>query len=215
MNDSTSASRSHTSRNATDWTRPAERPFLTFFHKSGDRLYPTSRSSTRRAFWAFTFESSISSGCWTASFIACGVISLNMIRRIGTSHFELIEFRRCQAMASPSRSLSLASRTSLDFFASDCSSLSSFARPRTVMYSGVNPSSTFIAMRDFGKSMRWPMDALTLKPFPRYFSMVFAFAGDSTITSVCLVAFFFAAAVLVAILSTPQRSRRLSSGRLV
>jgi hypothetical protein len=29
----------------------------------------------------------------------------------------------------------------------------------------------------------WPMEARTSKPLPRYFSIVFAFAGDSTITN--------------------------------
>ena len=36
--------------------------FFTFFHKSGERLYPTSRSKTRRAFCALTLLSSISEG---------------------------------------------------------------------------------------------------------------------------------------------------------
>ena len=34
---SISASLSQISRRATDWTRPAERPFFTFFHSRGDR----------------------------------------------------------------------------------------------------------------------------------------------------------------------------------
>ena len=32
------------------------------------------------------------------------------------------------------------------------------------------------------KSLTCPYDAKTVKPFPKYFSMVLAFAGDSTIT---------------------------------
>ncbi len=35
---SISFSRSTTKRTATDWTRPAERPLATFFHKKGDNL---------------------------------------------------------------------------------------------------------------------------------------------------------------------------------
>ena len=34
-----------------------------------------------------------------------------------------------------------------------------------------------------GRSITWPMDAFTVKFFPKYLLMVFAFAGDSTITS--------------------------------
>jgi hypothetical protein len=35
----------------------------------------------------------------------------------------------------------------------------------------------------------WPTDASTVKSFPRYLLIVFAFAGDSTITSDLLIAF--------------------------
>ncbi len=40
---------------------------------------------------------------------------------------------------------------------------------------------------DFGRSRTWPTDARTVYPAPKYFSIVFAFAGDSTITSVVLM----------------------------
>src|SRR5579863_4574483 len=33
-----------------------------------------------------------------------------------------------------------------------------------------------------GRSFTWPRDASTVKPAPRYFWMVFALAGDSTMT---------------------------------
>jgi hypothetical protein len=36
--------------------------------------------------------------------------------------------------------------------------------------------------------MMCPTDARTSKPLPRYFSIVFALAGDSTITSALLIA---------------------------
>ena len=35
---------------------------------------------------------------------------------------------------------------------------------------------------DFGRSFTWPTEARTSKPRPRYFLMVLAFAGDSTMT---------------------------------
>jgi hypothetical protein len=36
----------------------------------------------------------------------------------------------------------------------------------------------------------WPTEARTSNPLPRYFSIVFAFAGDSTMTSDLVVAMF-------------------------
>src|SRR5690554_3562528 len=51
---SISRSRSTIKRTATDCTRPAERPPLTFFHNTGESSYPTNRSKMRRACWAFT-----------------------------------------------------------------------------------------------------------------------------------------------------------------
>src|SRR5581483_903107 len=55
--------------------------------------------------------------------------------------------------------------------------------PRITTYSGVNPCSTSTPILLLGRSMMWPTDAFTVKPEPRYFLMVFAFAGDSTTTS--------------------------------
>src|SRR5438094_2730014 len=42
---------------------------------------------------------------------------------------------------------------------------------------------------DFGRSRMWPTEAFTVYPEPRYFLIVFAFAGDSTTTSVLRKAF--------------------------
>lgn len=36
-----------------------------------------------------------------------------------------------------------------------------------------------------GKSLTWPMEASTTKFFPKYFPIVLALAGDSTITKLC------------------------------
>ena len=65
-------------------------------------------------------------------------------------------------MASPSRSLSDASRIVSAFFAFCFRSLRIFALPRTVMYSGSKVFSTSMASRDFGRSMRCPMEAATV-----------------------------------------------------
>src|SRR5208282_2998624 len=125
--------------------------------------------------------------------MAWGVISLNTIRWIGSSASLLrSEFCIWNAMASPSRSLSDARSTRLDFFAAFCRSLRSLALPRIVRYSGSKSPSTSIPTRDFGRSMRCPIDASTVYLEPRYFSMVLAFAGDSTMTRMPLAAAFFA-----------------------
>ncbi len=122
------------------------------------------RSSTRRAFWAFTLLMSIVPGCATASLMARGVISLKVMRRISAAETPLPRaFLRWKEIASPSRSLSEASRMRSDFFAFCFRSLRIFALPRTVMYSGSKvPDSTSMARRDFGRSIRWPIEAATV-----------------------------------------------------
>ena len=72
--------RSTMSRRATDCTRPAERPGRTFFHRTGESRYPTSRSRIRRACWASTRRRSMARGLWKASRIASRVISVNVTR---------------------------------------------------------------------------------------------------------------------------------------
>src|SRR3972149_3856514 len=116
-----SRSRSARSRTATDWTRPAERPRWTFRQRRGERLYPTRRSRTRRACWASTFFWSILPGCANAALIARAVISLNVTRYTfrpltGSS------WARCQPIASPSRSGSVATYSASAFSAAFFSS---------------------------------------------------------------------------------------------
>ena len=66
----------------------------------------------RRASWASTRFWSMVRGFWTASRIAFLVISWNTMRLTGT--LGLRTSTRCQAMLSPSRSSSVASRSSSD-----------------------------------------------------------------------------------------------------
>ncbi len=42
---------------------------------------------------------------------------------------------------------------------------------------------------DFGKSRTWPTEARTVKAPSRYFSMVFALLGDSTINNFIIIFF--------------------------
>ena len=64
--------------------------------------------------------------------------------------------------------------------------------PRILMYFGAKSFSTSMPNWLFGRSRRCPMDARTMYFLPRYFSIVFAFAGDSTTTKVCGASFFAA-----------------------
>src|ERR1022692_2885740 len=51
-----------------------------------------------------------------------------------------------------------------------------------ISWRGSNPCSTSTARSFLGRSLIWPSDALTTYCLPRYLLMVFALAGDSTIT---------------------------------
>jgi hypothetical protein len=120
--------------------------------------------------------------------MALGVISLNVILRMSGSDFmPCSALRKWNEIASPSRSLSEARRMVSAFLAFCFRSLRIFAFPRTVMYSGSKVFPTSMASRDFGRSMRCPMEAATVYPLPRYFSIVLPFAGDSTIRSTCFL----------------------------
>src|SRR5215471_13510599 len=55
----------------------------------------------------------------------------------------------------------------------------------------------------FGKSFTWPSEAFTTKSLPRYLLIVFAFAGDSTITSD-----FFAAILRLSNKSSAQKNQQ-------
>src|SRR5687768_6180657 len=55
--------------------------------------------------------------------------------------------------------------------------------PLMVTYLGSNPRSTSTPSSRVGRSRRWPTVAFTSYPEPRYFPMVLALVGDSTMTS--------------------------------
>src|SRR5580692_943231 len=57
-----------------------------------------------------------------------------------------------------------------------------FSLPGITTYSVSKSFSTSTPSVLLGRSFTWPSDASTVKPLPRYFWMVFALAGDSTIT---------------------------------
>src|SRR5215475_11981081 len=89
----------------------------------------------------------------------------------------------CLPMASPSRSGSVATYTVSADFAASLISLTTFSLPGITSYVGSKLFSMSTPRPFFGKSLMWPTDAMTLKSLPRYLLIVFAFDGDSTITS--------------------------------
>src|SRR3990170_2366179 len=177
-----SRSRSARSRTATDWTRPAERPRWTFRQRRGERLYPTRRSRTRRACWASTFFWSILPGCANAALIARAVISLN-VTRYTLRPLTGSSWARCQPIASPSRSGSVATYSASAFSAAFFSSSTTFRFAARTRYSGLKPFFTSTPSRDLGRSRTCPMQALTMYFESRYFWIVLTFVGDSTTTS--------------------------------
>ena len=112
-----SFSRSAINLRATDCTRPADNPPFTFRQRIGEILYPTNLSKILLACWASTKDLSIFLGCVMAFLIASSVISLKTIRLVLlSSNFN--DSCRCQAIASPSLSSSLASQTVWTFLTS-------------------------------------------------------------------------------------------------
>src|SRR5689334_15905639 len=67
--------------------------------------------------------------------------------------------------------------------AASFSSLMTFTLVGSTTYSGSNLASTSTPSLFLGRSRTCPIDAITLKSRPRYLLIVFAFAGDSTMTS--------------------------------
>ncbi len=113
--------------------------------------------------------------------MAAWVISWKTIRFTGT--FGLRCSTRCQLMASPSRSSSVARYSSLASLSAARRSLTT-CLPRSVSsYVGLKPLSTSTARPFDGRSAMWPIEARTSKSLPRNFEIVLAFAGDSTTTS--------------------------------
>ena len=111
------------------------------------------------------------------------VISKNNARLIGGAFFPLICCSTCHAIASPSRSGSVAMNTAFAVFAALLSSATVFSLPGIVTYCGSKPCSVSMPMFFTGRSRMWPTVAFTAYAFPRYLPMVFALAGDSTMTS--------------------------------
>ena len=103
-------SRSTTRRTAGDWTRPALLPPGTLRQTTGDNSKPTRRSRICRACWALTSCISMMRGLAIADSRALLVISWKTIRLVvlGSSFNTSV---KCQAIASPSRSSSVASQT--------------------------------------------------------------------------------------------------------
>ncbi len=182
LKSSISRSRSTMSLSATDCTRPAESRPRTFSHKMGLMLYPTRRSNTRRACCALTKSMLIWRGCANASATAGAVISWKTTRCVRSGSI-CADSIRCHEMASPSRSGSVARKISSAVCASFLISLTMSFFSFGTRYFGSKLFSTSTESCDLSKSRICPTDARTVYPLPRKRPTVFAFAGDSTMTS--------------------------------
>ncbi len=105
-------------------TRPADFDLILFCN-SFDNLNPIIRSRILLVSCEETKSKSISLGCSKASTTAFFVISLKMTRFVGISFKSSTSFR-CQLIASPSRSGSVAKNNSSMFLAASCNSLTTF-----------------------------------------------------------------------------------------
>ena len=158
-----SRSRSTSSRSATVCTRPAESPFLTVFQSTGTRLVADEpvehAASLLRVHLLLVDVAGVRDRArMTASF----VISWKSTRRIGGAALPLIWLCTCHAMASPSRSGSVAMNTARADFAAALRSATVFSLPGMVTYSGSKPSSRSMPSVFVGRSRMCPTVALTL-----------------------------------------------------
>ena len=152
-----------------------------FLQSTGESSKPTNRSRTLRACCAFTRFMSMSRGFCTAFMMASLVISWKTILRV-FSFLSPSASKRCQEMASPSRSSSDASHTVAAEFAAFFNSETTFFLSDGITYSGAKSWSTSTLNLLSCKSLMWPKLDFTRYSFPRNFWIVLAFAGDSTIT---------------------------------
>src|SRR3990170_1239162 len=118
----------------------------------------------------------------TTAWISRAVISLN-VTRYALRPLTGSSWARCQPIASPSRSGSVATYSASAFSAAFFSSSTTFRFVARTRYSGLKPFFTSTPSRDLGRSRTCPMQALTMYFESRYFWIVLTFVGDSTTTS--------------------------------
>src|SRR5262245_56472516 len=136
----------------------------------------------RRACCASTFFASSWLGTRNVSSIVFLVISLKTTRRTLRRARAPSSSARCQQIASPSRSGSAARKIASASLAADFRSSSTFLRVGRTSYSAANPFLTSTPRLFLGRSRTCPIEARTSKSRPRYLLIVFALAGDSTMT---------------------------------
>ena len=126
---------------------------------------------------------SILRGFLVASLTASLVISLKVIRTKSCGSKSKIS-ARCQAIASPSRSGSVAKNIRSAFFAWLLNLLRVSPLPLMVIYFGLKSFSISTPNWLLGRSLTCPIEASIIYFDPKNFLIVFALAGDSTITKV-------------------------------
>ena len=154
-------SRSTISFTATDCTRPADSWGFTLRHSTGDSSKPTRRSRMRRACWAFTRSTSSVRGCANAFSMADFVISWKTMRLVLSAGMAAASIR-CQEMASPSRSSSVASQTVSASFTIFLMSVISFFFSVKTSYCGEKCLEISMPRSFWGRSRTWPLLEMTV-----------------------------------------------------
>lgn len=168
---------------ATDCTLQADNPVFIFLHNTGESSNQTRRSRILLACCASTRLISTVLGFSTACWIADFVISRKTILGV-VSTGSHNAWHKCRAIASHSRSSSVASHTLFIAFEAFLSAETTAFLSLLTSYVGSKSASLSIASFHFARSTTCHILATTSNHPPRYFLMVFAFAGDSTITNV-------------------------------
>ena len=143
-------------------------------------MYHTSLSKILLHCWAFTKFIFIVLGFLIAFWIAVFVISWKVILGVFSGNFKVLI--KCHAIASHSLSSSVAKYTLSCSFANFFNWFITFFFHFIITYSGEKLFLISIPNLLSGRSSTCQILATTSKSFHKYFWMVLAFAGDSTIT---------------------------------
>ena len=163
---SISRSRSTMIRTPTLCTRPALSDGRILRQSTGLNSNPTRRSRMRLACCALTKSVSTVRGDSMAFKMAGFVISENTILLVWAG-FRLSASIKCQLIASPSRSSSVASHTVSAFLARPLSSVTTFLDDGLTSYLGVKSLSMSTLSLPLARSRICPIEDFTTKSFPR------------------------------------------------
>ena len=101
------------------------------------------------------------------AFKMAGLVISEKTMRLVCSSFKPSASIKCQLIASPSRSSSVASHTVSAFLARDFNSVTTFLDEGLTTYLGVKSLSMSTLSLPLARSLMWPIEDLTTKSLPR------------------------------------------------